>query len=210
MASDGTSVVSATRSAEMRAVAVMPGRMRGSGLSSTRPRSKFLTGGQPDEKSTRARTEIRSTRALKSLPGTASIFTTACCPTFRRPRSDSSSRASRWIDDRSGSSRMLAPAQTRSPSWNSVPPPPHMLRGRGRRALLRLGLLQPLLGVRQRELRLLILDLRDQIALAEIELRALDVVLGLEQRRLLRFGVDLLLRLDLLDFPFRRLEVRLP
>ena len=93
----------------MRAVAVMPGRIRLSGSFSTSPRSKFFCGGHPELKSTFASTEIRSTEAAKSLPGTASILTVAGCPTFKRPRSDSSSRASRWIDDRSGSSTMLAP-----------------------------------------------------------------------------------------------------
>ena len=49
--------------------------------------------------------------------------------------------------------------------------------------------LQPLLGVGERQLRLLVLDPRDGVALVDVELRALDVVLRLHQRgRVLLFG----------------------
>ena len=72
-------------------------------------------GASPDEKSTRASTEMSSMRGLEVLARDGLDATVAAWPTFSRPRSDSSSRASRWIDDRSGSSRMLAPAQARSP-----------------------------------------------------------------------------------------------
>ena len=93
--------------------------------SRTRPRSKFRAGGQPDEKSTFASTEMRSMRGLELRPGIASMRILASCPTRRRPRSASSSRASRWTDDRSGSSIMAAPGHARSPSRNSTCWPPH-------------------------------------------------------------------------------------
>src|SRR5262249_12977737 len=63
-----------------------------------------------------------------------------------------------------------------------------------RRHLFRLNFLQPLLGVGERQLRGLVLDARDEIALAQIELRALDVVPRLHQRRLLLLGGGLRLR----------------
>src|SRR5205823_5886688 len=64
-----------------------------------------------------------------------------------------------------------------------------------------LDLLEPLLGVRERELGLVELDPRDEVALAEIELRALDVVLRLHQVRRLLLRDDLRLRQRLVDFP---------
>ena len=66
---------------------------------------------------------------------------------------------------------------------------------------LRLDLLQPLFGVgRATSLRLFELDARDEIALAEIELRAIDVVLRLHQRRRLLLERDLrCCACDLLD-----------
>ena len=119
-----------------------------------------------------------------------------------------------------------APAQARSPSRNSTPPPPNGPPERGfwrmltdavggraracsasiealrpldvglrlvaparlpmssasapalRRQRSRLDFLQPLLGVAERELRAFVLDARDEVALAEIQLGAIDVVLA--------------------------------
>ena len=240
----------------MRAVAVIPGRIRGSGSFSTRPRSKFFGGGQPGLKSTLASTEIRSTVAAKSLPGTASILTVAVWPTLSRPRSDSSRRASRWIDDRSGSSRTCAPAHARSPFAELDLAAEHaavaLVRhdvddaGRGRldhqrgepllRAVeveLRLVALAPLRRSRRpprrscrtspsarasrsfcsasatRQLRLLVFELRHEVALAEIELGAIEVVSRAHHRGLVLLRRDPLLRLHLRDLGVGLLQLGL-
>ena len=76
---------------DARRRALMPGRSRASGVRrSTCSRSKFFAGGQPDEKSTRASTEMSETVAWYSRSGTASTRTVAVCPTLSWPRSDSS------------------------------------------------------------------------------------------------------------------------
>src|SRR6266545_1971594 len=72
---------------------------------------------------------------------------------------------------------------------------------------LRFDFLQPLFGVRQAQFRRFVLDARDEVALPEIELRALDVVLRPGQLRLPLLGGDLLLRDNLLDFTFGGLQL---
>ena len=62
-----------------------------------------------------------------------------------------------------------------------------------------LGLAQLLLGVRHGQLRLFVLQLRHEVALAEIELRAIEVVPRLHHRRLVLLLRDPLLRLHLRD-----------
>ena len=60
---------------------------------------------------------------------------------------------------------------------------------------LRFGLAQLQLGVGHGQLRLLVLELRHQVALSEIELRAIEVVPRLHHRRLVLLLRDPLLRL---------------
>src|SRR5262249_45580856 len=78
-----------------------------------------------------------------------------------------------------------------------------------RRQRLGFDFLQALLGVAERQLRRLVFDPRDEVALAEIELRPLDVVPRLHQLGGLLLGGDLRLLLGLLDLAFGGLQVRL-
>ena len=101
-----------------RAVALIPGRRRGSLWATRSARSKFLGGGQV-EKSILARALMSLTVPVNSLSGTASTRTTAVWPRLSCPRSASSTRAATRTALRSGSSTRGAPGQTRSPSLNS-------------------------------------------------------------------------------------------
>ena len=73
--------------------------------------------------------------------------------------------------------------------------------------LLELALL--LLRVDDRELRLLVVEPRDRVPFADVELCALDVVAGLHRRGRVLFLRDAGLRLGLLDFRVRLLQLRL-
>ena len=70
------------------------------------------------------------------------------------------------------------------------------------------GLAQLLLGIGDDQLRLLVLELRHQVALSEIELRAIEVVPRLHHRRLVLLLRDPLLRLHLRDLGVGLLQLR--
>ena len=70
------------------------------------------------------------------------------------------------------------------------------------------GLAQLQLAIRHYQLRLLELQLRHQVALSEIELRAIQVVPRLHHRRLVLLLRDLLLRLHLRDLGVGLLQLR--
>jgi hypothetical protein len=67
----------------------------------------------------------------------------------------------------------------------------------------RLELAQTLLGVGERQLRLLVLDARHGVALVDVELRPLDVVPGPHERRRVLLLDELGLRARLLDLGVR-------
>ena len=118
MACGGTISMSFSVSVAIRMVAVMPGRRRLSNSSSATLTSK-LRGGGHDVKSALASALMVAMWPFSSLSGSASTRTVAAWFSDRRPRSISSTRADPNIDEESGSSAMLAPAHTRSPSLKS-------------------------------------------------------------------------------------------
>ena len=189
---------------------------------------EVLAGGQPDEKSTLASTEMLSMRALKSRPGTASIRTDRVLPAlqpaairFVEPRFEVDRRQVGQLEDcraRPGAiafAELLLPAEHaaraevrqdvdhaggRRPQLQFCSPArpaadrtaPSRACAACRRHRPRPPALsdlifasssrEPLLGVAERQLRLLVLDPRDRVPLVTSSLRALDVVLRLHQR----------------------------
>src|SRR5579884_129933 len=94
-ASAGTMVASAIRSSSTRAVALMPGRSRGSVAESETSARKFCGGGQV-EKSGLVSGLMSLNFPWKSCPGTASTRTVTCWPGRSCPRSDSSTADSNF------------------------------------------------------------------------------------------------------------------